>query len=192
MKLLYLDTETTGLSEYKNGLVEIAGIIEIDGEVKDVIDLACAPFPQDEISDYALETQGVTEAQMRAYEPPKKAYDALIATMSRHVNRYDKADKFVFIGYNIQFDIKFLEKFFEKHDDKYFGSWCNRRSMDIMSMLYWWKYRTGVELENWKLGTVCEHFGIDLSNAHTALADIKATRQLFRKLDGMMSLNIGG
>jgi len=35
-----------------------------------------------------------------------------------------------------------------------------------------------IELENYKLETVCAHFGITLY-AHNAISDIKATRELY-------------
>ena len=35
MKLIYLDTETTGLDSRKHGMVQLACIIEIDGDSHD-------------------------------------------------------------------------------------------------------------------------------------------------------------
>ena len=65
MKLLFLDTETTGLEPGKHGVVQIAGIIEIDGVVKEEFDFLCRPFDgqlyearaleMDEILAYHLE-----------------------------------------------------------------------------------------------------------------------------------------
>lgn len=39
MKLLYIDTETTGVDPMQNGIVQISGCIEVDGELKEEFDL---------------------------------------------------------------------------------------------------------------------------------------------------------
>ena len=44
------------------------------------------------------------------------------------------------------------------------------------------KYIPKPEVPNHKLGTLCEYFGINLENAHTADADIYATMKLFNRL----------
>jgi len=35
MKLLFLDVETTGVDNSKNGIIQLSGIIEIDGVIKE-------------------------------------------------------------------------------------------------------------------------------------------------------------
>ncbi len=40
------------------------------------------------------------------------------------------------------------------------------------------RYMGRIKTENLKLGTVCKSFDVSLDNAHNALADIKATREL--------------
>jgi hypothetical protein len=43
---------------------------------------------------------------------------------------------------------------------------------DTLQIAGLWAYLTGVTLKNHKLGTIAEHFGIDTSGAHDALADV--------------------
>ena len=186
MKVIFLDTETTGLTAYNHGIIDLAMIIEIDGVEQEKVSIQCAPFPKDKVDKYALEIQNLTEAEIRARIDPKVAYDQLTAILSKYVDKYDKNDKFTLIGYNVQFDVDFLESFFKKNGDKFFGSWFNRRPMDVMSLAYYYRYKMGIELENWKLGTVCSHFGVPLVNAHTALPDAIATRELFYSIDGVL------
>ena len=49
-KLLYFDTETTGLDPVRNGIIQIAGIIVIDGEVKEEFNIKMQPHENDEIT----------------------------------------------------------------------------------------------------------------------------------------------
>ena len=41
------------------------------------------------------------------------------------------------------------------------------------------------EVKNYKLGTLCEHFGIELRDWHTANADTMACLKLYNKLMGL-------
>lgn len=183
MKLFFLDTETTGLLSWKHGVIQIAGVIEVNKKVQEVVNISCAPFATDAVDPVALKLQQTTAAELNTRLSPDLAYKQLTKTLGKYVDKYDTKDKLTVIGYNIDFDLGFLEKWFTKNQDKYFGSWFNRRPMDIMSLAYYYRYLTGIELPDWKLKTICTHFGIKLDDAHNALADVNATRQLFYKLD---------
>ena len=50
MKICYFDTETTGLDNVKNDIIEIACIIEVNGDVKDEFSLECQPFDFDQVN----------------------------------------------------------------------------------------------------------------------------------------------
>lgn len=54
MKLLYLDTETTGISD-NSAIVQIAGAIEIDDKVVEWFNIRCKPHNDADISEEALE-----------------------------------------------------------------------------------------------------------------------------------------
>ena len=52
MKILYLDTETTGITA-NSAVIQFAGIIEIDGEVKEEFNIRCKPHKDADISEKA-------------------------------------------------------------------------------------------------------------------------------------------
>jgi DNA polymerase-3 subunit epsilon len=115
-KLLFLDVETTGLNAAVNGIVQLSGIIEIDGEVKEAFDYRLKPFPEDEISDEALVVSGITREELTTYEEPHKIYKKLKELLSKYVNPYDRlSERFIAVGYNFQFDYDFLNSFFVKN-----------------------------------------------------------------------------
>lgn len=64
-----------------------------------------------------------------------------------------------------------------KNGDVYFGSWFNYKTIDPLSLLHILDGIGSISLENYKLETVCKHYDIPL-DAHDALNDIKATREL--------------
>lgn len=181
MKILYFDCETTGRSAVKNDIVQLSGMIEIDGVVKEEFNFRCQPFDFSTVEEEALKVTGLTLEDLKSYPLPKEMYTKLVTLLSKYCNKFDKNDKFYPAGYNVSFDLDFLANFFAKNGDKYFGSWVNWKSIDGLPLMRFLEFCGSVRLENQKLGTVCEHFGIEIQ-AHDALSDIRATRSLIQKL----------
>ncbi len=180
MKRLFFDTETTGTSPNAT-IFQIAGYIEINGEVAETFNIKSAPFSDSEINIEALEVTGVTLEQIQNYQEPKKAYDELISIFDKYIDKYDKKDKFDIIGHNVKFDIEKLIIWAKKCGDNYIGSYLNwKRVFDTLAFTQCLKV-AGIlpETENNKLLTLCKEFGLDLSHAHDAMYDIEATRDLF-------------
>jgi DNA polymerase III epsilon subunit-like protein len=100
--------------------------------------------------------------------------------MSKYVDRYNKNDKFVMAGFNVGFDEDFLRSTFRKVQEGYFGSWFAWPKIDV-AFLVALEYVKGLRLPDFKLATICAHYDIHI-DAHTALGDAKASRQLFYEL----------
>lgn len=180
-KLFYFDVETTGLNAYKNGIIQLACIVEIDGEVRCEKTWDIKTFPQDIIDDKALEINGKGRDDIYSFMHPEQAYGEIIACMTEFVDKFNRNDKFYPAGYNVKFDLDFLSAFFRKNNDNYFGSWFKSTPLDPMYYLAVLELKNKIKLENYKLETVCDNFGIKV-DAHDALSDIKATRELIHKL----------
>ena len=54
MKIAYIDVETTGLDPKVNGIYQIGGIIEIDGEAVNEFGILMQPHEDDEVDPKAL------------------------------------------------------------------------------------------------------------------------------------------
>lgn len=182
MKICYFDVETTGLDPVKHDIIEIACIIEIDNVVKDEFSLLCQPFKYGTIDEGALKSCGTTIEELRDRMLPQEMYSELIKYFSKHIDKYNKLDKFYPAGFNVRFDVDMLNNFYQKNDDKYYGSWFNWKTIDPLPMLNWLDVVGEVRLEKRNLETACEYFKIDMGKAHVALNDIKATRELIRIL----------
>lgn len=180
-KVIYFDTETSGLDPIQNDILTIGGIIEIDGEVKEEFYLEMQPFNYNTISDYALQVNGLTREQIKTFMTPQEGYRKLITIFSKYVNKYDKNDKLTPIGYNVKFDIDFLNQLFVKNGDKYFGSFVDYHYIDPMVLINFLRFKGVIKLENCKLVTASAHYGIEL-DAHNAMNDIIATKELLNKL----------
>ena len=186
MKLFYVDVETTGKYAGKHDIIQLAYIVEIDGVVEEEGNIFMAPIDASTIDDEALKVNNSTKEQVMAYPSAREGYKQLIAVLAKYVNRYDKKDKFYPVGYNVRFDCDFISAWFRKMDDKYYGSWFWWQLVDPMSILHFMAVLGKMEpLVNYKLGTVCECYGISI-DAHDALSDVKAARQLVQKLDRIL------
>lgn len=182
-KLLFIDTETTGTDPMQHGVIQIAGMVIIDDEVKEKFDYKIKPFSKDVIDEKALEITRTNRADLfdetRLY--PRKAYLAFVEVLESYVDKFVSKDKFQFVGYNANFDMRFLREFFRKNSDNYFGSFCFFPPLDVMSLAAFHFKRERSKLENFKLLTVAKalQLQIDESKAHDAFYDIELTKSVF-------------
>lgn len=181
MKVLYFDTETTGTDPKKHSIIQLSGIIEIDGIVKEEFNFKCQPDNYDDIDYEALEVNGVTVEELKTFEQPKETYSKLLEVLGKYVDKFDKFDKFYPAGHNVAFDIDFLAEFFKRRGDDFFGSWQNWRCIDSRLLANFLCYAGIIEPEHIKLSALCEYFKIDIK-AHDAMSDIRATRKLIQRL----------
>lgn len=185
MKVIYFDTETTGTNPEKHDIIQLAGMIVIDGKERETFDIRIRPINMDTVEQSALDVNGVTREMLETYQEPRVAYMKIIDMFSEHINKFNRNDKLIPIGYNIRFDLDFMWQFFKKNNDNYFGSWVSSQYIDPLPMLYWLSYLGKIKLDNYKLSTVCAYFGIEL-NAHEAMSDIVATREVCNKVFKML------
>lgn len=177
-KVLWADTETTGVNAFKNGVIQIAGMVEIDGDIKESFNFQAAPFENDVIDDKALEVNRTTVSEIRKYPKPEITYGQLVTIMGKYVNKFNKKDKFILAGYNTQFDAEMMRMFFKKNGDNYFYSYVFGGKIDVMANIMTYCHISNTAMVDHKLATACGHFGIS-AEFHDALDDIKATRQLY-------------
>lgn len=185
LKKIYFDCETTGIDPKKHALIQLAGIIVIDGIEQESFNFLMAPFPHQEVEAEALEVNGVTQEDLLSFPQPKIVFDELIKRMSRYVNRYNTKDKFHFVAYNSPFDSEFVRAFFENCGDKYYGSWFWTPDHCLMR---WAAHRLAPvrhELSNFRLETVARRMGIDAESMdlHDAYTDIRLAMQIEQLLN---------
>ncbi len=180
-KILWFDTETTGLDENIHGIIQLGYVIEINKEVVEEKNFLIKPPKGTKVDKEALAINKMSLEKIRTFPEGREVYNQIQESWGKHCDKFTKEDKFYPAGYNVDFDLRFMVEFFKQNDDKYFGSWCNWKRIDPLPLLYLLEYKGVLKLENYKLTTVCDYFNIPLT-AHDALSDIKATRELFKVL----------
>lgn len=180
VKQIFLDLETTGVNSWENGLIEIGAIIDYDAYYEE-ISFHLQPFAEDVITEEALKVTGLTKEEILKFESPDIVFKKFKKLLGQHVDKYDRSDKFFFIGYNATFDAQFLRMFFRKNNDKYYGSWFFNPIIDVMTLAGFVLMKERKHLPNFRLTTVANYLGIEVdeSKAHGALYDTQLTRQVF-------------
>lgn len=181
MKVLWLDTETTGLDPIKHDIIQIAGIVEIDGEFRRKFEFKCRPHNPANIDPETIKIHGYTVEEMNSWQSPLDLYRDLISLLGGYVDKFNKLDKFIPAGQNVKFDIEMLHSFFIKCKDRYLGSWIRRQNLDLIQIAVIANYLGFINPKNYKLETLAQMFGIKF-DAHDAMADIIATREVGEKL----------
>ncbi|MGL5778782.1 3'-5' exonuclease [Cetobacterium sp.] len=183
IKKLFLDTETTGTTP-NSAIVQIAGVMEVGGVIRE-FDINMRPHEGADISEKALEIIGKSLEEINSYQSPEVAAKEFEKILKEFVDPFDKNDKFVLYGHNIQFDFTKLMEWYNRIGNKYLGSFIDFKfNFDTLQMIKNLQLLEVIDfLENNKLETCCEAFGIKLEGAHDALNDIKATKKLYEHLE---------
>jgi DNA polymerase-3 subunit epsilon len=179
MKHFYCDTETTGTDNKTSGLINIAGIIEIDGKVEEEVNLFTRPFPSDIIDPAAMAVNKLDLTDPK-FIAPADAKVQFCKVLSKYCDKFNRQDKFFFHAFNAKFDWDMLWSWFAKCNDKYFGSWFFFPPLDIATMAGYKLQFMRHQMENFKLHTVAKALNIDTSKyeAHNALDDIRLAQEI--------------
>ena len=183
-KIIFIDTETGGVNAEKSALIQLSGIIEVDGTEKEKFNFYIKPFENSEVNEKAIEVQGRTFEELRTdkYIDESIIYKKFLEILDKYIDKYDKNDKFIVAGYNVKFDIDILKAFFERNNNKFLFSYFNSSMLDPLYSVRLLQIAGILPiLENNKLETWCKYFNIELK-AHDSLQDITATKKLIEKL----------
>lgn len=180
-KVIWIDTETTGLNDKICAVIQIAGIIEIDGIETDTFNYKVKPFENAEIQEGALKAHGISVEEMNSYPEMsgvKKQFELLLG---KYINKFHKSDKFIIAAYNAKFDVGFLRAFWKRNNDKYYSSWFFSQPSDIMNDIVTMCRRIRIPVpKSLKLQLAAEALGIKTEglNLHKALEDIRLTKRI--------------
>lgn len=177
-KVLYFDVETTGLDPQIHDIHQLSYIIEVDGKIESTANYLIKPLTPHTVEKKALEICKVPLDTIINYPPAQTIKSIIDNDFARFIDKYDSNDKFIPVAYNGNFDVNFLSAFYEKLEDNFIGSYIKRNSLiDPLAIIRLLDFIRPLGIENFKLSTVCDRFNISI-NAHDALSDITATREL--------------
>jgi len=191
-KILWLDTETTGLYPKKHCLIQVAGIAVIDGKEVGEFNYKCKPAEKYSVNEKALQINNLTRKEIYSWPEPDDVCINMVKFMRDFVDESDGYDKFVPAGYNVQFDLNFIKQLFEDFGNlNVFSKFVGYSNIDILNVVRWLKHSNIYfqDIENCKLKTVVQHCRLENFNAHDALSDVRKTKELAKLLENIISVN---
>lgn len=184
-KRIYLDTETTGLDTQKHAIIEIAGIIEIDGVEEFEFSWHMCPAKGKLVNAEALKVNGITIDEIRKYDPQEVVYNKFVQLLDKYINKYDSTDKFYCYAYNSGFDQRFIDQWFQDNKNQYMFSYTHWPwiSVDVLAAIFAEGQRDN--FRDFKLDSVAEALGIyvDESQLHGGLYDVILMKQIYEILE---------
>lgn len=160
------DVETTGLDGRKDRIVELSALKFEDGKVVDSFSTLINPGRP--IPAEVSKINHIRDKDVQYAPSEKKAMDKFSFWLGEA-----KEGEIALVAHNASFDISFLESAFVRS-----GVDATIKYKDTLSMAR----RKLPDLENHKLGTVAEHFGIEMKNAHRAESDAEVCGKIFIEL----------
>lgn len=161
--LVVLDLETTGISAFKNEVIEIYMIKVIDNKI---IDEYYSKFkPERELPLFISKLTGIYEWHLK--DSPK------IENEIENINNFLKNS--VVVGHNLNFDLSFLNMNLEKNK---FGKLQNER-LDTLKLS---RALLRGKIKNHKLQTLSRFYKTHNKNEHNAKADVLTTYEVLQNL----------
>lgn len=155
-----IDLETTGLNPKHDKIIEI-GVVKVrDGKVAEVFETFVNPGRK--LEERITELTGITDAQLKDAPEIAEVLPALL----------DFVGEDVLLGHSVLFDYSFIKKAAVNQKFTF-----EKQGIDTLKIAR--RYLT--ELPSRSLDNLCNHYGIE-HHAHRALADAKATCELYDKL----------
>jgi DNA polymerase III epsilon subunit-like protein len=178
---IWCDTETTGFDPRESGAFEIALLVYDDAKLLDEKLYHLNPL-NDEIrfSDEACQINVVSEETIRSYPPMEKVVPEIVELLKKHA----PPEKYVFAGYNCNFDYGHLGALFFRCGLN-IGDYFNGKFIDVLERVRMARKQGFLVLDRKydnRLEIITKALEITHDDAHTALSDIKATRQLYEAL----------
>jgi DNA polymerase III epsilon subunit-like protein len=186
-RIVFFDLETAGL-EPQHAVIQVAAIAtenfaEIDAfEAKLQFDATLADPGALDVNHYDPELWARVARPERDVVYELGRFFSKHATVERISKRTGNPYKIAWVaGHNIQrFDIPRLERMFKTYNQ--FLPADTYRPLDTLQLAWWHAVRSGEIPDAFKLSALCAQLGIDARDAHDALADVRLSLQVAKKL----------
>ena len=179
------DIETTGLDLVKHDVIELSLYRMGDNSDNAQKTWCFKPLNPDQIEAAALKINGhKLDDLLHKTREGRERYLDPVSTIVEVENWLSEdgvpAETRFLIGQNVGFDKQRLEQLWSKcnaSDSFPFG----RRMIDTMMIELFFSYCQGQFAEGYSLNNLVKKYGVTNTKAHTAAADVRATKEVFEK-----------
>ena len=157
------DLETTGLSPFKDEIIEI-GAVKVDKDGKILETFTTLVKPSKPVSEFIQNLTGISNEML--VDAP-----SIYTVLPRFA---DFAGESILVGHNVTFDIAFVQQKAKIYNDiRLLNPYVD--TLSLTRKVY-------PNLKSYKLQDLIKEFDLKTYAAHRALADVVATQQLFELL----------
>ncbi len=181
--LYFCDSETSGLDSHLNDVIDVSFHRSSDGSEKT---WSMKPINQNHIDAGALRVNGHKLEDLRhetkfgrdTYKDPNK----IIIEIENWVAEDNvPAENRILCGHNIHYDKSMLEQLWIKCNSADSYPFSKRRTMDTMHLEFFLDWCNSNMAEGYSLSNLVKKYGVKNEKAHSALADMRATKEVFEK-----------
>jgi DNA polymerase-3 subunit epsilon len=170
MLFTVVDCETTGFYAETNRVIQLgAVIVSGSGNIHSRFDTIVRPECPEEYQHDAEHIHGISADQVRLGTPLRQALQQLVDFGAGHC----------FVAHNAPFDVGFLRA--EAHRVS-MGNTVEPWLVTAIDTVSLSRRIDPDKVRSHKLGSLCEHYGVDPGQSHNALSDATATALLLPKL----------
>lgn len=181
-KLAFVDLETTGLDPFRHEIIEIGIVLAEQRE--DIFGKKSLEFLSEheiQLKPAHIETADLKALEVSKYD--KRSWEKAVPQKEGLTQAATLLEGVVFIAQNVAFDWAFLQKAGNEYGVD-FEKQVHYHKLDLASMVFGKLYHDP-KLSRFSLRELTEYFGVKNENAHTALADARATFEVCKKLLAM-------
>ncbi len=171
----FIDVETTGLNPNIHEVIEIGCIIVERGDggpadlrIVEEIEMKLKPEHLENAEEGALRVNGYNDADWLFAYTQKQGFELLA----------QKTKGCVFVAHNVAFDWGFVAASFARLGIEH---GFTHHKLDTLSIAFA-KFNGTDEIKHLSLRALCEHFSIVNEKAHSALPDVRATIEIYKRL----------
>lgn len=178
--IIVFDLETGGLITKNDGIpvvTEVAMVCLNYEDLSDGLEYSSLVKPYAPIEKYGKKALEVSNITIDMLNKEGKEPGLIVKDLVAYLKKNGGKKKPILCGHNCdEFDLPIIQKFFEDFGEDISEYVETRFSIDTM----WWG-RIGIPgLANYRLGTCLESKNIDITQAHRALNDTRATKELVK------------
>lgn len=156
-----IDLEMTGLNAKEDEILEVGAVRVREGKVTDTYGTLLHIGRK--LSEKVVELTGITEEMIQNGANPEDAMDEFFAFLGEDI----------LVGQNVIFDYSFLKQWAVNHNFSF-----ERNAVDTLKLA-----RRFLPMEQKKdLESLCAYFSVERENAHRALDDALATKEILECL----------
>lgn len=199
MRLVFFDLETDSRDVETAQIIQI-GAIAVDEQLRTLeMFESKVDFDRGRADPQSLEMNSYDDAVWAAEQVPLSVTLDEFAVFARQyadvtmISKKGRPFKVAqLIGHNAQtFDGPIIQRVYKQRDLFLPASFAVMDTCQRAKFYFWERWADLQQPENFKLGTLAEVFGVKLDDAHDALADCKATRDVYRAMLGIEEIEVG-